>query len=92
MGKLYEEGDAVDENEYRLYLEAKKLLEGKDILVLKVEKAELYTKLSDINAEIRNARKEIHLIEIIEKDAPVIEDALQTNEKERTDKEVIYAR
>lgn len=92
MGKLYEEGAAVDENEHRLYLEAKKLLEGQDILVLKVEKAELYTKLSDINAEIRNARKEIHLIEIIEKDAPVIEDALQTNEKERTDKEVIYAR
>lgn len=92
MGKLYEEGAAVDENEYKLYLDAKKLLEGKDIAALKAEKAELYTKLSDINAEIRNARKEIHLIEIIEKDTPVIEDILQTNEKEKNDKEVIYAR
>lgn len=89
IGKLYEEGADVDENEYRLYLDAKKLLEGKNLPALKAEKADVYTKLSDINAEIRDARKEIHICELIEKDAPKIEDALHTEEKE---KEVIYAR
>lgn len=89
IGKLYEEGADVDENEYRLYLDAKKLLEGKNLPALKAEKADIYTKLSDINAEIRNARKEIHMCELIEKDALKIEDALHTEEKE---KEVIYAR
>ena len=79
----------MDENEYRLYLDAKKLLEGKNLPALKAEKADVYTKLSDINAEIRDARKEIHICELIEKDAPKIEDALHTEEKE---KEVIYAR
>ena len=89
IGKLYEEGAAVDETEYKFYLDAKKLLEGKNLPALKAEKADVYTKISDINAEIRNAQKEIHMCELIEKDAPKIEDALHTEEKE---KEVIYAR
>lgn len=77
MGKLYEEGAAVDANEYKVYLDAKKLLEGKNIDALKAEKSDLYTKLSDINAEIRNARKEIHMCELIEKDAPIIDENLR---------------
>lgn len=84
MGKLYKEGAAVDESEYKLYLDAKKLLEGKDVPALKAEKADMYTKLSDINAEIRNARKEIHMCELIEKDAPKIKDALHDDVPERS--------
>ena len=82
--KLYKEGAAVDENEYRLYLEAKKLLEGKDVSALKAEKADVYTKLSDINAEIRNARREIHICELIERDAPSITHVLFENDYART--------
>lgn len=85
MGKLYDEGAAVDENEYKVYLDAKKLLEGKDVSALKAEKADIYTKLSDINAEIRDARKEIHMCELIEKDAPKIEDALHDDVPERSE-------
>ena len=84
MGKLYDEGAAVDENEYKVYLDAKKLLEGKDVSALKVEKADVYTKLSDINAEIRNARKEIHICELVERDAPKIEDAMHEDIPERS--------
>ena len=85
MGKLYKEGAAIDESEYKLYLDAKKLLDGKDVPALKAEKADMYTKLSDINAEIRNARKEIHMCELIEKDAPKIEDALHDDVPERSE-------
>ena len=40
---------------------------------LMVEKAELYRQLADVNREIRQARKEISLCEIIEKNRPQME-------------------
>jgi len=84
--KLYADGAAVDETEYRIYLDAKKKLEGKDIPLLKQEKADVYQQLSDINLEIRKAKTEIRLCEQIKSTIPKIEDTI--HEQERTkDKE-----
>ena len=82
LEELYKKGLTVDNDEYRIYLNAKKLLSGQDILALKQEKADVYTRLSDINAELRKARSEIRLCESIQKDTPKIENALKEQERE----------
>lgn len=82
LEELYKKGLTVDKDEYRIYLNAKKLLSGQDILALKQEKADVYTRLSGINAELRKARSEIHLCESIQKDTPKIENALKEQERE----------
>lgn len=88
MEKLYAEGASVDEAEYRIYLNSKKALEGKDVVSLKQEKADVYQQLSDINAEIRNARSEIKLCEQIKSTIPKMEDAMPEQDQERSkDKE-----
>lgn len=83
MEKLYAEGASVDETEYRIYLDAKKALEGKDVVSLKQEKAEVYQQLSDINAVIRKARSEIKLCEQIKSTIPRMEDAMHEPDQER---------
>lgn len=82
LEELYKKGLTVDNDEYRIYLNAKKLLSGQDILALKQEKADVYTRLSDINAELRKARSEIRLCESIQRDTPKIENALKEQERE----------
>ena len=85
---LYTKGADVDEAEYRIYLNAKNSLEGKDIPSLKQEKANVYQQLSDINAEIRKARSEIKLCEQIKSTIPKMEDAMPEQDQERSkDKE-----
>lgn len=82
LEELYKKGLTVNNDEYRIYLNAKKLLSGQDILALKQEKADVYTRISDINAELRKARSEIRLCESIQRDTPKIENALQEQERE----------
>ena len=82
LEELYKKGLTVDNDEYRIYLNAKKLLSKYDVSAVKQEKADVYTRLSDINAELRKVRSEIHLCESIQRDTPKIENALQEQERE----------
>lgn len=81
--KLYEQGASGIEDDYRKYTEARALLENKDAEALQKEKAALYEQLSQINAEMRNIRSELHLCGSIEKELPKIEDALSEREQTR---------
>lgn len=70
--KLYAENPTGFEAEYARYLEAEKILNGKDRVALQKDRAELYTQLSDINAALRRLRSELYLCEVISNDAPAI--------------------
>ena len=70
--KLYAENPTGFESEYARYLEAEKILIGKDRVALQKDRAELYTQLSDINAALRRLRSELYLCEVISNDAPAI--------------------
>lgn len=92
--RLYRENPAGFEEEYAQYRQAEKLLEGKDRDALQKERAQLYTQLSDINAELRQLRSEQHLCEVIGHDAPTINQKLNqimderdSSKKEETDAE-----
>lgn len=76
LGELYKKGLTVDKDEYRIYLNAKKLLSGQDISAVKQEKTDVYTRLSDINAELRKVRSEIRLCERIEKNTKTMAEKL----------------
>ena len=92
--RLYLENPTGFETEYVQYIQADKLLEGKDRDALQKERALLYTQLSDINAELRKLRSEMHLCEIIGHDAAAINgklnhimDERDISKKEETDAE-----
>ncbi len=92
--RLYRENPAGFEEEYAQYRQAEKLLEGKDRDALQKDRAQLYTQLSDINAELRQLRSEQHLCEAIGHDAPTINQKLNQimderdfSKKEETDAE-----
>ena len=92
--RLYLENPSGFEEEYARYRQAEKLLEGKDRDELQKERAQLYTQLSDINAELRKLRSEQHLCEVIGHDAPAINQKLNQimderdiSKKEETDAE-----
>ncbi len=77
LEELYKKGLTVDNDEYRIYLNAKKLLSKYDVSAVKQEKADVYTRLSDINAELRKVRSEIRLCERIEKETETIAEKLK---------------
>lgn len=92
--RLYLENPSGFEEEYVRYMQAEKLLAGKDRDTLQKERANLYTQLSDINAELRMLRSEQHLCEVIGHDAPAINrklnqimDERDISKKEETDAE-----
>ena len=92
--RLYLENPSGFEEDYARYRQAEKLLEGKDRNALQKERAQLYTRLSDINAELRKLRSEQHLCEVIGHDAPEVNRKLNhlmietaKSEKEETDAE-----
>ena len=92
--RLYLENPSGFEKEYARYRQAEKLLEGKDRDELQKERAQLYTRLSDINAELRKLRSEQHLCEAIGYEATEINRKLNhlmiettKSEKEETDAE-----
>ena len=76
--KLYLDGAEGVEDDYKRYLDAKSKLAGKDIEALKTERSELYTRLSDINAELRKLRREQRLCAQIQNETPKISDKLNT--------------
>lgn len=91
---LYRGNPSGFEEEYARYRQAEKLLEGKDRAALQKERSELYTQLSDVNAELRKLRSEMRLCEVIAHDAPEINQKMnrimeeQENQKrEETDAE-----
>lgn len=86
--RLYLENPSGFEKEYARYRQAEKLLEGKDRDELQKERAQLYTQLSDINAELRRLRSEHHLCEMIAHDEPEIERKLEVDlQREQSDGE-----
>ena len=58
--------------------------------MLQKERSELYTQLSDANAELRNLRSEQHLCDLIAHDAPEIKQKLNhiMEEKEKQTEEI----
>ena len=86
---LYRGNPSGFEAEYMRYLQAEKLLECKDRDALQKERSELYTQLSDVNAELRKLRSEQHLCEVIAHDAPEINQKMNRimEEQEKQTKE-----
>lgn len=83
--RLYAEGQAGIDEDYKRYLEADYKLDGIDRKVLQQEKTKIYSDLADINAEIRKARSEIRLCEQIRKEVPGIQEKLTGKNRERQD-------
>lgn len=83
--RLYAEGEPGIEEDYRRYLEAERKLEGTDREALHLEKEEVYRKLADVNAEIREARSELRLCEQILKETPVIQEKLREENRDHPD-------
>ena len=88
--RLYLENPSGFETEYARYRQAEKLLDGKDRDMLQKERSELYTQLSDANAELRKLRREQHLCDLIAHDAPEINQKLNCimEEKEKQTEEI----
>ncbi len=87
--RLYLENPSGFEKEYAQYKQAEGLLKGKDRDMLQKERIQLYTWLSDINAELRKLRTEQHLCEVIAHDTPEINQKLNRimEEQEKRTKE-----
>ena len=83
--RLYEAGHAGMEAEYAQYMAAVSLLDqcGTPREQLLREKTELYSKLADLNREIRQIRKQMKMCDEIQKETHVIDRQLQKLEPER---------
>lgn len=75
--RLYTQGVAGIEEDYRRYLEAERILQGVDIEVLRAQRDETYEKIASINAQMRKARTELRLIDRILADTPDLERVLE---------------
>ena len=75
--RLYTQGVAGIEEDYRRYLEAERILQGTDIEALRTQRDETYEKIASVNAQIRTARKELRLIDRILVDTPDLERVLE---------------
>ena len=75
--RLYTQGVAGIEEDYRRYLEAERILQGVDIEALRVQRDETYEKIASINAQMRKARMELRLIDRILADTPDLERVLE---------------
>ncbi len=87
--RLYEEGHAGMETEYAQYMAAVSLLDqcGIPREQLLQEKTELYSKLADLNREIRQIRKQIKMCDEIQRETGTIERQLQKLEPERKERQ-----
>lgn len=81
--QLYEDGISGMEAEYKRYLEADALLRHCGIPQERLvqEKADLYTRLADLNRTIRQKRRQLKLIDEISKEAPNLQKELHIIEK-----------
>ena len=80
--RLYAQGHSGMEQEAQRYMEAVKLLDGcgESREALSQQQAELYTKLADLNRELRQVRKQIKMCEEIRRQAAVMQENIQETE------------
>ena len=77
--RLYDQGHSGMEAEAQQYLDAVKLLDGCGVSreALSQQQSELYTKLADLNWEIRKARKQIKMCEGIRAQATAMQENIR---------------
>ena len=80
--RLYDQGHSGMEQEAQRYMEAVKLLEncGESREALAQQQAELYTKLADLNWELRQVRKQIKMCEEIRVQATAMQENIRETE------------
>ena len=80
--RLYDQGHSGMEAEAQQYLDAVKLLDGCGVSreALSQQQSELYTKLADLNREIRQVRKQIKMCEEIREQAAAMQENIRENE------------
>ena len=80
--RLYDQGHSGMEQEAQRYMEAVKLLEncGESRETLAQQQAELYTKLADLNWELRQVRKQIKMCEEIRVQATAMQENIRETE------------
>ena len=80
--RLYDQGHSGMEAEAQQYMEAVMLLDncGVSHEALSQQQSELYTKLADLNQELRQARKQIKTCEEIRTQAAVMQENIQNIE------------
>ena len=86
--RLYDQGHSGMEVEAQQYLDAVKLLDncGVSRETLSQQQAELYTKLADLNRELRQVRKQLKMCEEIREQAVAIQEnirEIETPERQR---------
>ena len=86
--RLYDQGQRGMEAEAQQYMDAVKLLDscGESREVLSQQQSELYTKLADLNRELRQVRKQIKMCEEIRAQAAAVQENIR--EIEQPEKEV----
>ena len=77
--RLYDQGHSGMEAEAQQYMNAVKLLDncGVSRETLSQQQSELYTKLADLNREIRQVRKQIKMCEEIREQAAAMQESIR---------------
>ena len=77
--RLYDQGHSGMEAEAQQYMDAMKLLDncGESREALSQQQAELYTKLADLNRELRQVRKQIKMCEEIQAQATTMRENIR---------------
>lgn len=80
--RLYDQGHSDMEAEAQRYMDAVKLLDncGESRELLSQQQTELYTKLADLNRELRQVRKQIKMCEEIRTQAAVMQENIRETE------------
>ena len=80
--RLYDQGHSGMEAEAQQYMDAVKLLDncGESRESLSQQQSELYTKLADLNRELRQVRKQIKMCEEIRKQSAAMQENNRENE------------
>lgn len=91
--RLYDQGHSGMEAEVQQYMDAVKLLDGCGVSreALSQQQSELYTKLADLNWEIRKARKQIKMCEEIREQAAAMQEnirEIETPERQRQSRHI----
>ena len=90
---LYDQGHSGMEAEVQQYMDAVKLLDGCGVSreALSQQQSELYTKLADLNREIRKARKQIKMCDKIRAQAVTMRDNIrevEVSERQRQSRHI----
>ena len=87
--RLYDQGHSGMEAEAQQYMDAVKLLDGCEVSreSLSQQQAELYTKLADLNREIRQVRKQLKMCEEIRTRAATMQDNIREIEAPKSQRQ-----